>query len=104
LCWARAAPGHISYDSAIETLTFLSSDIEGSTTILRRIGDPTYASVLAEHHRMVPESDMRFSQVSDVKPLGLVYAHIQLSVGFVTRNWADLNMWHRMKERLPCRL
>jgi hypothetical protein len=104
LCWARSAPGHISFDSLIETLTFLSSDIEGSTTILRRIGDPTYASVSAEHHRIVPESDMGFSQVSLVKPLGLVYTQIQLSVGFVTRNWADLTMWHRMKERLPYRL
>jgi hypothetical protein len=35
--------------------------------------------------------NMRFSQVSVVKPLGPVYTYIQLSVGFVTRSRANLN-------------
>jgi hypothetical protein len=42
--------------------------------------------------------NMRFSQM---KPLGHVYTHIQLSVGFVTRSRADLNMRHRMRTVLP---
>jgi len=50
---ARALPSRISYDSLIETLTFLSTDIEGSTTMLRRIGDAAYAPALAEHHRII---------------------------------------------------
>jgi predicted ATPase/class 3 adenylate cyclase len=52
-CSALAVRGLISYDSRIETLTFLSTDIEGSTAVLRRVGDATYASVLAEHHRII---------------------------------------------------
>lgn len=46
----------ISYDSLIETLTFLSTDIEGSTAMLRRLGDVAFAPVLAEHHRIIRES------------------------------------------------
>jgi len=33
------------------TITFLFSDIEGSTRLLKRLGDE-YALVLAEHHRL----------------------------------------------------
>ncbi len=50
---AHAAQSHISYHSFIETLTFLSTDIEGSTALLRRIGDATYGSILADHHRII---------------------------------------------------
>jgi predicted ATPase/class 3 adenylate cyclase len=37
----------------VETLTFLVTDIEGSTALLRRIGDEGYARVLAEHHALI---------------------------------------------------
>ena len=36
-----------------ETLTFLFTDIEGSTSLLRRIGPEDYASVLADHHALI---------------------------------------------------
>ncbi len=44
---------HVPYHSLIETLTFLSTDIEGSTNLLRRVGGEVYAEVLAEHHQLI---------------------------------------------------
>jgi predicted ATPase/class 3 adenylate cyclase len=35
------------------TVTFLFTDIEGSTTLLQRLGDRRYAEVLAEHQRLL---------------------------------------------------
>jgi len=43
----------VSYTSPIQTLTFLFTDIEGSTALLRRLGDDGYAKVLADHHRII---------------------------------------------------
>ena len=37
---------------ATQTLTFLFTDIEGSTAMLQRLGD-AYAGVLADHHRLI---------------------------------------------------
>jgi predicted ATPase/class 3 adenylate cyclase len=37
----------------VQTLTFLGTDIEGSTSLLRRLGDDGYARVLAEHHALI---------------------------------------------------
>ena len=37
----------------METLTFLFTDIEGSTALLGRLGDDVYARVLAGHHALV---------------------------------------------------
>jgi predicted ATPase/class 3 adenylate cyclase len=37
----------------VETLTFLFTDIEGSTALLRRVGDDVYAQVLAGHHALI---------------------------------------------------
>src|SRR5580693_5993571 len=37
----------------METLTFLFTDIEGSTALLRRVGDGVYARVLAGHHALI---------------------------------------------------
>jgi len=47
---------NVIYDSMIETLTFLATDIEGSTALLRRLGDDAYAQVLARHHEIVRTS------------------------------------------------
>jgi predicted ATPase/class 3 adenylate cyclase len=44
---------NVSYDSGIETFAFLFTDIEGSTALLRRLGDEVYASVLADHQRLI---------------------------------------------------
>jgi predicted ATPase/class 3 adenylate cyclase len=37
----------------VETLTFLFTDIEGSTALLGRLGDEDYARVLAGHHALI---------------------------------------------------
>jgi predicted ATPase/class 3 adenylate cyclase len=37
----------------VETLTFLFTDIEGSTVLLRRVGDGVYAQLLADHHSII---------------------------------------------------
>ncbi len=37
----------------MQTLTFLFTDIEGSTTLLRRAGEDAYATVLDEHHELI---------------------------------------------------
>ncbi|HYK29137.1 MAG TPA: adenylate/guanylate cyclase domain-containing protein [Streptosporangiaceae bacterium] len=37
----------------METLTFLFTDIEGSTNLLRRLGESSYARVLADHHSVI---------------------------------------------------
>jgi class 3 adenylate cyclase len=38
------------------TVTFLFTDIEGSTVLLQRLGDRRYAEVLAEHRRLLREA------------------------------------------------
>jgi class 3 adenylate cyclase len=38
------------------TVTFLFTDIEGSTELLQRLGDRRYAEVLAEHRRLLGEA------------------------------------------------
>lgn len=38
------------------TVTFLFSDIEGSTALLKHLGDGPYAELLAQHRRMVREA------------------------------------------------
>ena len=40
---------------AAQTLTFLFTDIEGSTAMLKRLGDG-YAQVLADHHRLIRDA------------------------------------------------
>jgi class 3 adenylate cyclase len=37
----------------VEIFTFLFTDIEGSTALLRRLGAATYAQVLADHHDVI---------------------------------------------------
>jgi predicted ATPase/class 3 adenylate cyclase len=37
----------------VETFTFLFTDIEGSTALLRRLGESSYAEVLAGHHALI---------------------------------------------------
>ena len=44
------------------TVTFLFTDIEGSTRLLQELGD-AYADVLAEHHRMLREEFARHGGV-----------------------------------------
>ena len=37
----------------METFTFLFTDIEGSTALLRQLGEDLYAQVLADHHALI---------------------------------------------------
>ena len=41
------------YAVSVETLTFLFTDIEGSTALLGRLGDDDYGRVLAGHHTLI---------------------------------------------------
>jgi predicted ATPase/class 3 adenylate cyclase len=44
------------YAVRVETLTFLFTDVEGSTALLRRVGERVYAQVLAGHHGIIRSS------------------------------------------------
>jgi class 3 adenylate cyclase len=46
-------PGLAFYAGGVETLTFLFTDIEGSTALLGRLGEQVYARVLAGHHAII---------------------------------------------------
>jgi len=37
----------------VETFTFLFTDIEGSTALVRRLGEGLYTQLLADHHRLI---------------------------------------------------
>jgi predicted ATPase/class 3 adenylate cyclase len=50
---ASAAPSEVVRCLVTDTLTFVFTDIEGSTELLRRLGEATYAQVLSEHHRLI---------------------------------------------------
>ena len=55
--WRDGVPGGrrrpAFYALGVETLTFLFTDIEGSTALLGRMGDDDYAQVLAGHHALI---------------------------------------------------
>lgn len=51
------------------TVTFLFTDIEGSTTLVRRLGDARYAGLRGDHHRLVRES-VRAHQGAEVNTQG----------------------------------
>ncbi|MGD0441775.1 MAG: adenylate/guanylate cyclase domain-containing protein [Acidimicrobiales bacterium] len=81
-----------------ETLTFLFTDIEGSTALLRRLGADVYADVLAEHHRLIrsclaanggtevsTHGDGFFAVFSS--PRACLLAVIEMQRGFGSREW-----------------
>jgi class 3 adenylate cyclase len=49
----RAAAWSAFYAVSVETLTFLFTDIESSTALLRRVGDGVCAQVLDGHHLLI---------------------------------------------------
>jgi predicted ATPase/class 3 adenylate cyclase len=53
----------------VETLTFLFTDIEGSTALLRRIGQDAYARVLDDHHSLI-RSALAAHDGREVKTMG----------------------------------
>jgi predicted ATPase/class 3 adenylate cyclase len=53
----------------VETLTFLFTDIEGSTALLRRIGQDAYGQVLNDHHSLI-RSALAAHDGREVKTMG----------------------------------
>jgi predicted ATPase/class 3 adenylate cyclase/Tfp pilus assembly protein PilF len=49
----RLAVGLTAYALRVATLTFVFTDIEGSTALLRRVGADVYARILADHHSLI---------------------------------------------------
>jgi predicted ATPase/class 3 adenylate cyclase len=50
---AVVPPDPAFYAVSVETLTFLFTDIEGSTALLRGLGEGVYAEILAGHHWLI---------------------------------------------------
>ncbi len=82
---------------ATQTLTFLFTDIEGSTAMLRRLGE-TYAQVLTSHHRLIraalaahggkeidTQGDAFFAVFSS--PGVCVAAAIEMQRAFISYSW-----------------
>jgi class 3 adenylate cyclase len=54
MCLLAVVPPDLAfYAVSVETLTFLFTDIEGSTALLRRLGEGAYAEILAAHHLVI---------------------------------------------------
>jgi predicted ATPase/class 3 adenylate cyclase len=82
----------------VETLTFLFTDIEGSTMLLRRMGDEVYAQVLAGHHALIrsalaahegrevdTQGDAFFAVFSS--PRACAAAVLEMQQGFESHAW-----------------
>jgi len=83
---------------ATETLTFLFTDIEGSTALLQRLGDEAYADVLAAHgaiiraalvthggHEVGTQGDGFFAVFSS--PRACVVAVVEVQRSIAARGW-----------------
>ena len=88
----------ISQPFGTETLTFLFTDIEGSTALLRRLGGDAYAEVLSEHHSLIRSSlsahdgteigtqgDGFFAVFSS--PIACVAAVVEMQLALGARSW-----------------
>ncbi len=88
------------YDLSVETLTFLFTDIEGSTALLRRLGEGVYAEVLADHHSLIrsgltahggeevgTHGDAFFAVFSS--PKACVAAVVQMQQALEARPWPE---------------
>ncbi len=94
---ARALP--VSYALPVETLTFLFTDIEGSTALLRRIGQDAYAQALDGHHSLI-RSALAAHDGREVKtmgdgffavfssPSGCVAAVLEMQLALETHDWS----------------
>jgi predicted ATPase/class 3 adenylate cyclase len=93
-----AAAGPRFYAVYVETLTFLFTDIEGSTALLGRLGDGGYAQLLAGHHALVrsalaahggrevdTQGDAFFAVFSS--PRGCVAAAVQMQQAIAAQAW-----------------
>ncbi len=81
-----------------ETLTFLFTDIEGSTKLLERLGPEAYTGLLAEHHELVrsaldahggnevgTQGDSFFAAFSS--PSAALAAAVDMQGAFAARPW-----------------
>jgi predicted ATPase/class 3 adenylate cyclase len=95
---AVVSPDAVFYAVSVETLTFLFTDIEGSTALLRRLGDDGYAQVLAGHHAVIrsalaahagtevdTQGDAFFAVFSS--PRGCVGAVLQAQQAIAAHGW-----------------
>jgi predicted ATPase/class 3 adenylate cyclase len=84
----------------VETFTFLFTDIEGSTALLRRLGEGSYAKVLAGHHALIrsalsahdgaevdTQGDAFFAVFSS--PRGCVLAAARIQQDMAAQTWPD---------------
>jgi class 3 adenylate cyclase len=91
-------PGPAFYPVGVETLTFLFTDVEGSTAQLGRLGDDDYARVLAGHHALIrsalaahagreidTQGDAFFAVFSS--PRACVAAVLQMQQAFAAYGW-----------------
>jgi predicted ATPase/class 3 adenylate cyclase len=82
----------------VETFTFLFTDIEGSTALLRRLGEGAYTQVLASHHALIrsalaahggteadTQGDAFFAVFSS--PTACVAAVIQMQQAIAAQAW-----------------
>ena len=51
--WRSADDGHVRHELPSGTVTFLFTDVEGSTRLLSELGAEAYADALAEHRDVV---------------------------------------------------
>ena len=95
---AAAAAWSAFYAGGVETLTFLFTDIEGSTALLGRLGEDDYAQVLAGHHTLIrsalaahdgrevdTQGDAFFAVFSS--PRACVVAVLQMQQAMETHAW-----------------
>ena len=84
----------------METLTFLFTDIEESTMLLRRVGAEVYATVLARHHELIRASLDAFGGVEQAtqgdsffavftSPSACVGAVVNMQRALLGAQWPD---------------
>lgn len=82
------------------TVTFMFTDVEGSTSLVRQLGDETFAQLLERHHQLIrdvlerhhgfevaTEGDSFFAVFSDVP--AAVFAATDLQRGLADEDWGE---------------
>ncbi len=94
----RARESSIFYDAPIDTLTFLFTDIEKSTELLRRVGGDVYSKILEHHHHLIRSSLQSNSGVEQgtqgdsffavfTSPSACVQAAVEVQRAFASSEW-----------------
>jgi class 3 adenylate cyclase len=83
------------------TVTFLFTDIEGSTQLLHRLGE-TYAQVLGEHHQLLRQTWAEHSGVEvDTAGDGFFVAFPTAPAGVAAASWAHTRPGTKSALRMP---